>query len=110
MQSHRLVLVMKDTKGIRQVLEELLEPNADDETPEGSIRNYRTLVLHDSEMDKRIDKAVPALQEIMLGMLPEKFEPVMDSEGDKYLTDTKDGWNRAVDLMEQNIRGGFNNG
>lgn len=93
---------MKDTKGIRQVLEELLEPNADDETPEGSIRNYRTLVLHDSEMDKRIDKAVPALQEIMLGMLPEKRRGGAPRD---YLT----GYNEAIKLTEQNIRGGFNN-
>ncbi len=29
--------------------------------------------------------------------VPEKFQPEMDSEGDKYLTDTKDGHNACVD-------------
>jgi hypothetical protein len=35
--------------------------------------------------------------------LPEKFEPEMDSEGDKYLTDTKDGFNRGISEAQEAI-------
>ena len=101
---------MKDTKGVRQELEELLAPNTDDETPEDSIRNYRTLVLHDSEMDGRIDKAEATLQEIMLGMLPEKKDQLSQStlnDESRCRFYRYGGFNFAVDQMEQNIRGGF---
>ena len=46
---------------LADILDEMFEPNADDETPEGSIRNYRTLVLPDSAFQGRQDKAKAAI-------------------------------------------------
>lgn len=48
---------------LEDILDLMLEPNADDETPEGSARNYRTLVLHDSTFQYRIDRARKALNQ-----------------------------------------------
>lgn len=51
---------MTDPKDFYDRIDELLSPNADDETPDERVRNYRTLVLHDSELDPIIEKIVLA--------------------------------------------------
>ena len=68
-----------------------------------------------------IDEALATLQEIMLGMLPEKRDESASQclrhwSDDPSLPCTCDdgdpkakGFNTAVKLTEQNIRGGFNN-
>lgn len=61
-----------------------------------------------------IDEVLPALQEIMLGMLPEEDDVKPGSaakmKSGEFVYGHKAGWNAAIKLIEQNIRGGFNNG
>ena len=52
-----------------EILDYLLEPNTDDETPEGTIRNYRTLVLHDSEFQVRQAEAKQAIKQLIASEL-----------------------------------------
>lgn len=87
----------KDTKGVRQVLERL------------AWAGKYTDAGQDVVSSNEVDKAEATLQEIMLGMLPEKKE--WGKLEDPYDNpDIQQGFNEAVDEMEQNIRGGFNNG
>lgn len=85
----------KDTKGVRQVLDKLADLLICDE----HVPEYWTVYLENADQ---------ALQEIMLGMLPEKREgtPTDRIEDMGY----NGGFNEAIKLTEQNIRGGFNNG
>ncbi len=85
----------QDTKGVRQVLEEVHKAHYD--TIDGT-----------DGCNVSIEKAESALQEIMLGMKPEKQKIVGDplSKANHYIK----GKNDTIDQIEQNIRGGFNNG
>ena len=78
---------MKDTKGIRQVLEEVHKAHYD--TIDGT-----------DGCNVSIEKAESALQEIMLGMLPEESHTCVTH---KHLPCA----GCTVQLIEQNIRGGF---
>ncbi len=131
---------MKDTKGIRQVLELLAENehktwaswmewlfnsecgtlNADGSftiKPEKVDRwkyqlkvPYKLLSEEEKESDRmQVYELMPTLQEIMLGMKPNKLGAAKDGIHDwdeKY----EAGYNAALSDWEQNIRGGFNNG
>ena len=89
---------MKDTKGVRQVLEEVHKAHYD--TIDGT-----------DGCNVSIEKAESALQEIMLGMLPEEREVIEPSNPYEYQTRSEQqGWNAALTKVKQNIRGGFNNG
>lgn len=92
----------RDTKGVRQVLIHLTGrcpayPDHDcgyERNDEGVGANPDIL------------KAEQELQEIMLGMLPEKREGSLEP----FTAVANTAYNDAIKLMEQNIRGGFNNG
>ena len=43
------------------------------------------------------------IKELVAEAKPPTFEPEINSEGDKYLTDTKDGYNRGVTDYEANL-------
>ena len=80
---------MKDTKGIRQVLEEMF------------IKAGVKLTEIGWELAGEVaEEAEKELQEIMLGMLPEPYTQ-------PRLHDYDAGFNTAISHMEQNIRGGF---
>lgn len=64
-----------------EILDELLEPNTDDETPGGSIRNYRTLVLHDSEFQERQERALTKLNNLMIKERIEELRQFSDNYG-----------------------------
>jgi hypothetical protein len=132
---------MKDTKGIRQVLELLAENehktwaswmewlfnsecgtlNADGSftiKPEKVDRwkyqlkvPYKLLSEEEKESDRmQVYELMPTLQEIMLGMLPEKKELSTDAMGEYTVTIDKiyvNAYNNALKDMKQNIRGGF---
>lgn len=86
---------MKQPTTLEQFIEEILEDFGYDivNDPE------RTRIFLQSKPKQAL---LSLFEKYGMECVPEKFEPVMDSEGDKYLTDTKDGWNRAVD--EQTAR------
>ena len=94
---------MKDTKGVRQVLAEFGRKCS----PVATLRNVDNPLVR----PEYIDEAEQELQEIMLGMLPEKKTDVrgttQNPDNPKYLTKVATGYNKAIELMEQNIRGGF---
>lgn len=100
----------KDTKGVRQVLEAVIVV--------GFLYGIQSDLLPKEEVEHRIagfkntkayKEAEAALQEIMLGMLPEeKYVNPKNTEPDFYAKD--EGFNECRKLIEQNIRGGFNNG
>lgn len=90
----------KDTKGVRQVLDKLADLLICDE----HVPEYWTVYLENADQE---------LQEIMLGMLPEKKELSTDAMGEYTVTIDKiyvNAYNNALKDMKQNIRGGFNNG
>jgi hypothetical protein len=95
---------MKDTKGVRQVLEQLAWA--------GRYTDAGQAVVSETELNK----AEAALQEIMLGMLPENpYKPTtkknpQKTETQQILAVAEHAFETAVKLIEQNIRGGFNNG
>lgn len=110
----------KDTKGVRQVLEDLHFKCA---LPKGFVHDMKPHEIQNhASGDGCIDEAYTKLQEIMLGMLPEKRDESASQclrhwSDDPSLPCTCDdgdpkakGFNSAIKLIEQNIRGGFNNG
>lgn len=94
---------MKDTEGVRQVLARLGdwyecdEYHIHDDTGE---HEGETPYAEHKDFDE--EKALTALQEIMLGMLPKKKRG-----SPLHLTVFNEGYNQALTHMEQNIRGGF---
>ena len=82
----------QDTKGVRQVLDKLADLLICDE----HVPEYWTVYLENADQE---------LQEIMLGMLP---DPYMKGSG--VPSYNYPGYSQAIKDMEQNIRGGFNNG
>lgn len=121
---------MKDTKGVRQVLEELVGaderidiqsefdkvdvPHLETDRYPGldGVRQASRNLLRNNQRQK-LPEAEAALQEIMLGMLPEEkrlcnVEGCDDHGGldERYV----EAWNAALKTIKQNIRGGFNNG
>ena len=93
----------KDTKGVRQVLEDLFEEAQGLESAD-LYANVRI-----KEEKKAQKQALATLQEIMLGMLPEELgvaEDGIHTWDEKY----EAGYNSALNTIKQNIRGGFNNG
>lgn len=107
-------------KTIDDILNEILEPNADDETPDGAVRNYRTLVLHDTGFQYRLDRAKAQIQQLLEECAPERPVRVDDTEDDfgsfcatcGLSTDTDmntgkcycDHFNQAIDQYKSNIR------
>ena len=99
----------EDTKGVRQVLWDV------------SRAGYGMGFAHDlqntdklmaGEAKRAVERAEVALQEIMLGMLPEEHEwtEAPDENLNAQEVGEVDGWNGCREIIEQNIRGGFNNG
>ena len=97
---------MKDTKGGRQVLAEFGRKCS----PVATLRNVDNPLVR----PEYNDEAEQELQEIMLGMLPEEDDVKPGSaakmKSGEFVYGHKAGWNAAIKLIEQNIRGGFNNG
>ena len=50
------------------------------------------------------NKALTQIEELLDRELPESFEPEMDSTGSKYITDTKDGYNQALDDVRKTLK------
>ena len=56
------------------------------------------------KLQNRAKQAITSLiKELVAEAKPPTFEPETNSEGDKYLTDTKDGYNRGVTDYEANL-------
>jgi hypothetical protein len=106
---------MSDTKGVRQVLEEALLVWKQD-YPKKDGEGGLDMDGYFKRLEEAKETALATLQEIMLGMLPEKkpskFIPVKNMDGvliDKLemLSPEHRGYNAALKLIKQNIRGGF---
>lgn len=99
----------KDAKGVRQVLEHLGERFV--------MVEHRLIhqgMPEENGKNKEVSAALATLQEIMLGMLPEKPKTPnyggAKSLGGAFKEGEAFGKSLTIDLIEQNIRGGFNNG
>lgn len=127
---------MSDTKGVRQVLEDYAthyervclmcgavwlglhcpHDGYQNPCPKCDTKPAPKTTLEEDTCNgvTDIDEVLPALQEIMLGMLPEEDDVKPGSaakmKSGEFVYGHKAGWNAAIKLIEQNIRGGFNNG
>ncbi len=89
-----------NTQELDEILDMVFECNSDDETPNDSVRNYRTLVLHDSELQPLQDQAKQSL----LDWHNKQIEEVLDrlkvpTINDVFPSKPYDGKNTLKDMV-----------